>query len=1617
MVRKVTKFLVVMILAIMLLTPTVMGFDIQTWGTPGTEGSTFYIGINDKGLFCMNHGYKFVGNKNYRVYEHGFVSSLTLKNPVPAGGDQARLLSFIIGDMQRAVKNGEKDQHGRQINPATSRNKQEWQEAIWYYLGENRVSPTEYSSLVDEYKAYENIYGKKDDGITIEFDGDVAVANEHNMVGPFKLDYPYEATIEEYTDLTITMTNSSTGASTELFKEINKQILENKIKSDSEGNNQFKLGDKEFYIPISEVTYGTKYNFHVDWEFTFYDEAEYWKLTPPRTLLSYVECDSCYDQRLCYYDKDAYLDHATGNYVNASGTIVATNTGGSLEPVLRLFKPSPGDADFIGGYYVYDSETGTTYRHNGFEWIIASGVLPVGPSGLYGVFRGTNMSNMTHDHLGRTSMSPPDELDNSTSPSSHVYFANLTLNDNKNQTGFYGYGGDSGYQHGCQDYLYLITTARQIKQPDEIEVLVGQPNIKILLNKVNSLTKANVSGVEFEVSAEGLSQAGNRSSEYANVSSDGGTTFANPITITTTDSDMEIEIKPDNEKARGLINEITVSFKEIGLADETEYLMYRDENGDPGSIQMIYDWDTTTMEWKHRETKYPKYDNGVEEKAETFDVEKNSWKLTAENRPKIEELSGFVWIDGVTGEKNIQPPNGLYDGSEGFKEGVKVYLYKNDGSQVEFDGYGDRFGDGGEGYLITDGDGKYKFENIPKLPSGESYYIVFEYDGINYICTTTGGDSKATEKGSDRSDFNGKFKTISPGQSNGGITLNYNYSGNASTLITEDGDGVVYDDFAIKADTQTAGNTYTETDTDINLGIVKKVVDLALMTDLYEVTATINGINPPTVKKYNAIFDNIDDTVIDAMQNKTADGVEYNINLYRSDYNYRIGQYVNSPSISHQPSLATEEQTALQNSRAELVLTLEYRVLLANQSTTDASIDEFEFYYDSHLKFINITGGIATDGENKLTITPSDPSLGFGECKEVILLFEAVNLSNEQVVRNYAEITRYSTDEGGYVDCDSAPGNANIGSGAIQYEDDTDEAKGAKITLSLTDREVSGYVFEDKKEIVGDAPEYITGNGIYDNGETPIDDVIVQLIEIKNLEIAGKTHRLEYIWQETTSGSNIVRKISDDGTKIDTIRYQDAPETGKYIFRGFIPGDYIVRFIYGDGTYKDTAINQANILKYNGQDYKSTLDEKWNSTYLTTEGYSNADCSMARDNEARRLEVIAYAVGVTDGEDLKIDNAAKLENTWMAAETSKILVEDCLIDGVATFYRKSNFGLVEKPITKLSLKKHITYLKLDVGGSTVEASVPDVGSQYLDDSTVIKDFSSTGDVPIEATATTRTNRGYWQVEMNNTDGATVTIKYNYRVTNIGEPDYLSQELANKFKFSGKYEDDIKTYKEEIEKCAEEVKKSVKSNDYKIENTYLGHAYYSGKKAGSSDNKNGGDQKVKTYINLEDYLTDLSLDGTGSFEVIGNESKKIINKSGNEETETVKVIRTKNGEALEINAFTDFSATVNCAIASKTTFPSYIAQVITPITTLAGTKITDSTANNLEYVQSYYSVARLDDLGLGKGTESDEFWAETFRIIPTTGEDKESGLILTISITAGLAIIAIGIILIKRIIKE
>lgn len=238
-----------------------------------------------------------------------------------------------------------------------------------------------------------------------------------------------------------------------------------------------------------------------------------------------------------------------------------------------------------------------------------------------------------------------------------------------------------------------------------------------------------------------------------------------------------------------------------------------------------------------------------------------------------------------------------------------------------------------------------------------------------------------------------------------------------------------------------------------------------------------------------------------------------------------------------------------------------------------------EYHFDEHYQYVSIKNATAEKDPNArvLYITPDEGiEAGRTLLPNIEITFKVLpdGKGNKCVLGedylNQAEIISYTTG-GGLVDEDSAPGNAFLEEGKVRYEDDTDEANGIQIKLKENaERSISGKVFDDD-----------------DTSDKGINDVIVQLIEL--VEINNKQY--EYIWQETVAGikneknkNRTVKTTARNGYEGES--YSVTNEDGEYKFtQGIIPGNYIVRFIYGDGSTYDIT---DNTLKYNGEDYKST---------------------------------------------------------------------------------------------------------------------------------------------------------------------------------------------------------------------------------------------------------------------------------------------------------------------------------------------------------------------------------------------------------------------------------------------
>ena len=1219
-------------------------------------------------------------------------------------------------------------------------------------------------------------------------------------------------------------------------------------------------------------------------------------------------------------------------------------------------------------------------------------------------------------------------------------------------------------------------TIKKIKEENNV-VTITVPNKSIIekltLLKTSSVGGGKVEGAKFKLTLTNVASIKNHQIPEAGEVTIIETTNSNGNLVL-----EDIEIKNLNEPVVITIEEIEapVGYKKIeGTITVT---LKREGNG-----------------YNISETKKDSTVTDDEFKAGKVTLKNHELELNIKDIP-VMNLGGIVWTEKIQTDKATAEINNQYDGENQDEAlaGIKVTLYKNGKKVAETTS-----SDGNQKATYTDHKGNKVEVNLAKgeymftdITAGDDYYVVFEYDGIKYQAMTNSKEQAYTTKARDtkiaeepnRKDFNANTKEISgtgevdKSKTDTGWIIEYDLDNNSTpnkaiykNIKNENGElqyveGKTYTYLSKTEDWMGTWNTDGTINKshyafNINCGLSKKLFDLSLGTDVKDATVTING-NQTTYT-----YDQILDGKLDAALNRPSSekNIDYNLYLAVSDYNYRIADYKvpgeGSIENKYDAEALNKEQIDSAKKDSELEVYVTYRIELKNQSTQhDAKVNLVEYHFDEHYQYVSIKNATAEKDPNArvLYITPDEGiEAGRTLLPNIEITFKVLpdGKGNKCVLGedylNQAEIISYTTG-GGLVDEDSAPGNAFLEEGKVRYEDDTDEANGIQIKLKENaERSISGKVFDDD-----------------DTSDKGINDVIVQLIEL--VEINNKQY--EYIWQETVAGikneknkNRTVKTTARNGYEGES--YSVTNEDGEYKFtQGIIPGNYIVRFIYGDGSTYDIT---DNTLKYNGEDYKSTYvnynyNEKWyNNTSL------NGENSKAVDNEARRLRVMSYAVDV-DGkkgaELAKLDGATNAEglkdvlaNTWMCAETLKIKMpvdadakentnaDTTVADGSNpnvgnTQFANVNFGLMERPKTKLVLEKYITGLTVKPVASGVNlianatANINDILEAKAGD-TIKLEGQQDG---LFATKSGRENRGLWYLQTDTTElaqGADAYITYTYVIKNEGDEDYLNKDLIS---YYGAVE--AKEYAQRLLNLEREVKKAKKQVAY-TNGTYISDFYYTGKKGGNDEKVLASVEQIQEALNPKVKFVNSTTDFTKADRNVGNKypyynrdgelqednnnikeiitSKEETSKKLLQTGKTLKEINNKNEKKDFINNTMDTSKKLVVSVGLSASeienggvYDSYIAQV-THYTNAAGRR-DQSTPDNLSYVHSENTNITLDsnipDTNK-KYNEEDEFWAERFTITKPTGEDKITPVQIAIITISAVAVLGVGIILIKK----
>ena len=510
--------------------------------------------------------------------------------------------------------------------------------------------------------------------------------------------------------------------------------------------------------------------------------------------------------------------------------------------------------------------------------------------------------------------------------------------------------------------------------------------------------------------------------------------------------------------------------------------------------------------------------------------------------------------------------------------------------------------------------------------------------------------------------------------------------------------------------------------------------------------------------------------------------------------------------------------------------------VLARPSVEETADNKYEFVKTAgdYLSWSGTTNGNPTN-----TITTTDNkmkniSLSVGQYFDIYNMFEVKTEAIQDLLNtgnstkeNYAQIAGYKSyytnkreysngdtiNNAGYVaglvDRDSRPGDFNANSNTVQnfvsysytdafknksgeqktkesknvFEDDADKAPGINLKVLREYRVLKGNIWEDK--ILKDKLEqYNIRQGDGENNDSqPIKDLRVQLIDMDIISV------------NSYSNYNTVTDIYHMGSTLKNGYFAEATTltdaNGNYQFNGYIPGNYLVRFIYGEQTLLTTSGNSGKV--YEGQDYKSTLYTESDHQYMDAENkpiywYENTKTqkrSDAQDNLVRRNEingnnktmnfhianVLNYYENKTAGYTSELENRSKL-----FADTEKLVLEVEYVQTGADYSKDEpnkvyivenvDLGLVERPRQELTITKDIANIRIiaNSGQTIFDAEKQESNLAWIEPLKQITGNYNTNydrNGMIQAT-----------VDDNLMHGATVKILYKISIENTGEKDYI-----------------------------------------------------------------------------------------------------------------------------------------------------------------------------------------------------------------------------------------------------
>ena len=841
---------------------------------------------------------------------------------------------------------------------------------------------------------------------------------------------------------------------------------------------------------------------------------------------------------------------------------------------------------------------------------------------------------------------------------------------------------------------------------------------------------------------------------------------------------LKTDIGTTIEVSRVNFGGYTGSVSDIDSGEEFYVLLSQEDAGQASKVKLVADYKyeeaSGTYTYYEPDNAHKTMSGKTVQRLVTIDYTGGT-KTDDDDTPEIEltiDLAGKVFKDNLANKDGTE--DGILSTGDEMLEGIEVTLFDKAGTEIA--------------KTTTDKNGYYEFKD---QPASKQYYVRFKYNGQLYEPTTYQRVSKiidndgtlgpttiaersyATDGKQNRQNFNNKFTPVD------------------STHTVPDRNDTTNAAFDIYAYTGPNGmeqllyygvSNSKEELLNINFGIKdREQFDMNLRKDLVKVDLHING------KSHTYDYPGGEqDLEVDI---RGTDIPDYNRAIRSSDLQYKAAaQYDQDPD------------------KLQVIVT--YKIQLRNQSVGKITgyITDLADYYDTSYEFIRSydeneqeisweqQSDISGSGKTYHSMhTTALADQGIDDKKWIFVEYKVTNdalralIEEKQSTKeNFAQISGYRNtyreqrkdlngqvitnagENAGLIDIDSTPANLNPTDSRVQefvaysktdeyqslggedktkqsmavFEDDADAAPGLKLIVDdINKRRLTGTVFEDAAlaEKLEQDNERL-GDGVYAEGENVVNQVKVQLI-CTNTDVEIKEARTN--------------------------------EDGSYEITDYIPGDYSIKFTYGD--YESLVAVQANNEMYTGQDYKSTIYQEAN--YSDSHWYNNnidTRTNDAKDDQTRRNEVNSYS------EDLKYTNATVLNSTAqtdeatlrtladktnMNANTAQMSMEVEYVGQERTEYLVKNIdlGIIERPRSDIYVEKTVSNLKLSTAGD---------GQTIFDTNQSVSNLTW---VP-----NTREKRGLIQgtVDENLVHGATLELTFSIKVINTGETDYKDETYYN-----------------------------------------------------------------------------------------------------------------------------------------------------------------------------------------------------------------------------------------------